>query len=219
MTSDPLINFIPKYVNVLEIFGDISKGMRNAKTDSPTITWPPIDNFGELNMELKSWNGSLADAYKFTPENIKLYRETAGQNYLNFWLCAHAMYCTGMLSLHRGSLAYYDISSSKLLKEVYDRIQTSIQECKDNVDMAMDVFAALRDVCGCNIVPYMSYCAYIYSTVLMTSAFSSDPVSYRKSSASLLLLFDTIKVNIYFFVFLLCVLTLHVGIKSLLANV
>lgn len=193
ITTDPLMDFIPHYVTVLENFGEVCKGMSRAKTDNTTVTWPPIRETYALDTAMKNWRDKLPDKFKFTPANVQLYRDTASQNYLNFWLCSHAMYCTGMLALHRGSLAYSDLTTAELPKDVYDRIQGSIQSCKANVDIAMEVFRALRDICGCNVLPYMGYCAYIFSTVLMTSAFSSDPVSYRKSSAGLTILFDTIK--------------------------
>lgn len=193
--TDPLMDVIPRYLRVLERFGEICKHMSRAKTDNSTVTWPPVPEANELNALLKSWRQGLPDQYQFTPANLHMFKESATQNYLNFWLCSHAMYCTGMLALHRGSLAYSDLTIAELPRDTYDRIQNSIQECKVNVEMATDVFKALRDICGCNVLPYMGYCAYIFSTVLMTSAFSSDPVSYTKSSEGLAILFETIEVR------------------------
>ncbi|KAL7318297.1 hypothetical protein PS15m_004533 [Mucor circinelloides] len=193
IANDPLMDVIPDYLRVLERFGEIAKYMSRAKTAGATVAWPPINEFHELNAKMRQWREDLPEAYQFTPANIQKYRDSASQNYLNFWICSHAMYCTGMLALHRGSLAYSDLSVAELSQDIYDRIQSSIKACKANVEIAMDVFKALRDICGWNVLPYMGYCAYIFSTVLMTSAFSSDPISYQKSSAGLAILFDTIK--------------------------
>lgn len=201
ITNDPLMNVIPRYICVLERFGDVCKYMSRAKTTTSAVTWPPIAEATALDAMMKNWHDTLPEAYQFSQPHLKLYRETASQNYLNFWLCAHAMHCTGMLALHRGSLAYSDLTASDLPKDVYDRIQASIHVCKVNVDIATEVFQALHDICGVNVLPYMCYCAYIFSTVLMTSAFSSDPVSYRKSSASLAILYDMIEVTICYFFF------------------
>jgi hypothetical protein len=197
------MDVIPRYLRVLERFGEICKYMSRAKTDNSSVTWPPIAEARDLDTMMKQWRETLPDSYQFTPAHLQMYKETASQNYLNFWLCSHAMYCTGMLALHRGSLAYSDLSAAELPRDTYDRIQKSIEECKVNVDVAMDVFKALRDICGSNLLPYMGYCAYIFSTVLMTSAFSSDPISYAKSSEGLAILFETIEVNSFYIFFLL----------------
>ncbi|KAG2230456.1 hypothetical protein INT48_008791 [Thamnidium elegans] len=193
ITDDPLMNVIPNYISVLERFGEVSKFMSRAKTTTSAVTWPPIAEAASLHAMMKNWHDTLPEAYHFNAAHVKLYKETASQNYISFWLCAHAMYCTGMLALHRGSLAYSDLTAADLPQDVYDRIQSSIQECKVQVETAMGVFRALHDICGLNVLPYMCYCAYIFSTVLMTSAFSSDPVSYRKSSAGLVSLYDMIE--------------------------
>ncbi|CEG81074.1 hypothetical protein RMATCC62417_15316 [Rhizopus microsporus] len=191
--EDPLMDSIGEYLSILEIFGDIAKYMSRAKTDYSSVIWPPIKEHEDLNRRMEFWATSLSDIYKFTPDNVKLYRETASENYINFWLCSHAIYCAGMLSLHRGSLAYSDLSSAEIPTETYERIQASIASCKTHVDIAMEVFSKLRDFCGCNVLPYMGYAAYIFATVLMTSTFSSDPILYNRSSKGLAVLFDTIK--------------------------
>ncbi|CEP15564.1 hypothetical protein [Parasitella parasitica] len=193
IANDPLMDVIPRYLRVLERFGEIAKYMSRAKTVAATVSWPPIDEFNVLDAKMRQWRDDLPEAFQFGPGNVKKYRNSASQNYINFWICSHAMYCTGMLALHRGSLAYSDLSAAELSQETYERIQASIRACKANVEIAMEVFKALHDICGWNVLPYMGYCAYIFSTVLMTSAFSSDPISYHKSSAGLVILFDTIK--------------------------
>ncbi|EIE82732.1 hypothetical protein RO3G_07437 [Rhizopus delemar RA 99-880] len=191
--DDPLMNSITKYLGVLEIFGDIVKFMSRTKTDSSSVIWPPIKEHEEMSQKMRQWAEGLPEIYQFTPANVKLYRKTASQNYLNYWLCSHAMYCAGMLSLHRGSLAYSDISPNELSADTYERIQRSITLCKEHVEIAMEVFSKLRDYCGYNVLPYIGYAAYIFATVLMTSTFSSDQASYNKSSSGLAILYDTIK--------------------------
>ncbi|KAI8063387.1 fungal-specific transcription factor domain-containing protein [Gilbertella persicaria] len=194
VTNDPLMDVVPHYVGVLERFGEICKYMSRAKTDGSQVTWPPIAEFSQLDTSMRVWKESLPDHFRFSAAMVAKYRETATQNYLNFWICAHAMYCTGMLALHRGSLAYSDLGPSELPSDVYKQIQASVACCKEQVETATEVFRCLRDTCGCNVLPYMGYCAYIFSTVLMTSVFSSDPVAYTKSSLGLAILFDTIKI-------------------------
>ncbi|KAI8333772.1 fungal-specific transcription factor domain-containing protein [Blakeslea trispora] len=193
--SDPLMDVIPHYIGVLERFGEVAKYMSRAKTDTTSaVTWPPIGEFSQLEQSMLAWKSNLPESYQFSLERVQSYRENASQNYLNFWLCGHAMYCTGMLALHRGSLAYSDLSATDLTQDIYERIQHSIRSCQAQVETATQVFQSLKDTCGCNVLPYMGYCAYIFSTVLMTSAFSSDPAAYAKSSMGLAVLFDSIKI-------------------------
>ncbi|OBZ91795.1 hypothetical protein A0J61_00127 [Choanephora cucurbitarum] len=193
--SDPLMDIIPHYIGVLERFGEVAKYMSRAKTDTTSaVTWPPIREFSQLEQSMMAWKHSLPESYHFSLERVQIYREKATQNYLNFWLCSHAMYCTSMLALHRGSLAYSDLGAADLTQDIYERIQHSIRSCQEQVQTATEVFQCLKDTCGCNVLPYMGYCAYIFSTVLMTSAFSSDPNAYAKSSMGLAILFDSIKI-------------------------
>jgi hypothetical protein len=195
ITNDPLMDIIQHYVRIVELFGEVSKCIGRARQDNSSVTWPPISDFGELDNMLKAWRSRLPDHYAFSLEKLEMYKETACQNYLNFWLCSHTMYLASLLVLHRGSLAYSELTKIELDSDLYERIQTSISICKDNIDPAILLFKVLRDVCGCNVLPYTGYCAYIFATVLMTSAFSSDPQSYRKSSEGLAVLFDTLEVN------------------------
>ncbi|KAI8973237.1 fungal-specific transcription factor domain-containing protein [Mycotypha africana] len=191
--NDPLMGCIPAFLNVIEIFGEIVKYMSRAKTDSSTVIWPPIPEFGQLDTMMRHWRESLPEKYQFDIKHLNLYRDSASQNYLNFWLCSHAIYCAGMLALHRGSLAYSEITTAELPATIYKYIQTSLQACKMAVEIATDVFKAIRDICGANFLPYLGYSAYIFSTVLMTSFFSSDQQSYAKSNAGLAVLDDLLE--------------------------
>ncbi|KAI9280032.1 fungal-specific transcription factor domain-containing protein [Sporodiniella umbellata] len=191
--EDPLMDAIIYYLSVLEIFGEVAKTIDRARADSTSALWPPSKNYDMMSQRMRQWADELPEQYQFTPVNVKRYRETASQNYLNYWLCAHTLHCAGMLILNRGSLAYNDLSASEVSVETYKSIKMSIATCKEYVDLAMEVFVKLRDYCGSNILPYMGYAAYIFASVLMTSAFSSDHESYNKSSSYLSILFDTIK--------------------------
>lgn len=199
--NDPLIGIIPHYLRIIERFGEICKYINKAKTSSVGVMWPPIAEFRELHQSLLEWYNDLPNDFHFTQELLKKHRESSCQNYLNFWLCSHGMYCTGMLALHRGSLAYSDLTLADIPQDVYEHIQSSIQICKQNVDMAADVFKSLRDICGYNVLPYMGYCAYIFSTVLMTSSVSSEPSSYIRSNAKLSSLLETLDVMLNWFLF------------------
>lgn len=189
------MDFVPYYLRIIERFGEICKHMSKAKTNSPSISWPPIPEFGQLHQLTEQWFLEVPEKYKFTPSNLAQYRESASQNYLNFWLCAFGMYCTGMLALHRGSLAYSDLTMEELPGTTYGHVQSSIRICKENVGIATNVFKSIREICGVNLLPYMGYSAYIFATVLMTSAFSSNRMSYLKSSASLANLYELIDVS------------------------
>ncbi|KAG1166961.1 hypothetical protein G6F36_012747 [Rhizopus arrhizus] len=191
--DDPLMGTIDYYLSILEIFGEISKYMSRVKTDSTAVIWPPIKEHGDLHKKIRQWAINLPEIYRYTPANVSMYRKAASENYLNFWLCSHAIYCAGMLALHRGSLAYGDLSACELSFGTYERMQESIVLCKEHVDIAMDVFSKLRDFCDCNVLPYMGYSAYIFLTALMTSTFSSDSASYSRSNTGLIILYDTIK--------------------------
>jgi hypothetical protein len=195
ITTDPLAIVIQKYIDILERFGELRKHMSRAKSTPPSeVNWPPINQFDELHQLVKHWSDELPDELKFTEENLELYKKTSSLNYLSFWLTAHLMYHTAIVSLHRGSLAYSELTKNDVRDAVYNPIQNSISACKDSVATAMDVFKNLADICGCNMLPYMGYSAYIFSTVLMTLAFSSDPTSYKKSSEWLAILFGTMEV-------------------------
>lgn len=193
VNDDPLMGVIQNYLSVIEIFGDILKYINRAKSDNTDVIWPPIKEHKSLNMRMRQWIENLPESYQFTPKNVEFYRKEASENYLNFWLCAHAIYCAGMLILHRGSLAYSDLTPSELTLETYEKMQESIASCKEHVEMAMEVFRKLHEFCGHNILPYMGHAAYIFSTVLMTSTFSSDPESYSRSNEGLVILYKTIK--------------------------
>ena len=193
-TVDPLQDFSEAYMSVLENFGEICKAMNRLKTTSSSVIWPPIPQTAELHARMRKWRDTLPERYRFSAAHLQRLIDSSNVNYINFYLSAHTMYCTGMLALHRGSLAYSHLTPHDVTPDVYNGIQNSIRECKINVDIAMEVFRGLRDVIGCNVLPYIGYCAYIFSTVLMTSTFSSDPESYKKSNACLIILFDTIKV-------------------------
>lgn len=190
------MDFVPYYLHIIERFGEICKHMSKAKNDTTSVNWPPIPEFKQLHRLTEQWYQTVPEKYKFTPANLAQFRESASQNYLNFWLCAFGMYCTGMLALHRGSLAYSDLTVGEMPQNTYDYVQSSIQICKENVDIATSVFKSIREICGANLLPYMGYSAYIFATVLMTSAFSSDPMSYTKSSASLANLYELIDVRL-----------------------
>ncbi|CAO3661758.1 unnamed protein product [Rhizopus stolonifer] len=191
--EDPLIDVITYYLGVLEIFGEVAKLMNRTRAESTSIIWPPIKNHDLMTKRMRQWAEELPEQYQFTPANVKRYRETASQNYLNYWLCSHTIYCAGMLMLNKGSLAYSDLGPTEIPAEVHKSIEASITTCKEFVEIAMEAFTKLRDYCGSNVLPYMGYAAYIFASVLMTSTFSSDPESYSKSSSYLAVLFDTIK--------------------------
>lgn len=191
--NDSLMDIARYYIRLNMIFGEANKYMSRAKTNSASVTWPPIAEFSSLDKRLRSWRNDLPENFQFNKANFEKHKKTASQNYITMWLSAHAVWCTTMMVLHRGSLAYSDLSASELPLDVYHRIQTSIETCKMSVDEATVIFQTMKDVCGCNVLPYMGYSAYIFATVLMTSTFSKDPESARKSNHGLTVLYEMIE--------------------------
>ncbi|KAI9024934.1 fungal-specific transcription factor domain-containing protein [Phycomyces nitens] len=193
ITNDPLVDVSRHYLKLLGIFGEVNKFMARAKNDTAAISWPPIAEFTMLDKQLRNWKDTLPERFQFTPTNLQHHKENSSLNYINMWLCSHAVWCTSVLVLHRGSLAYSEIATSDVSGELYQEIQSSINTCKLCVDSAMPVFQSLKDLCGINLLPYMGYSAYIFATVLMTSTFSKDPESCKKSSKGLTILYDLIE--------------------------
>ncbi|OAD80486.1 Zn(2)-C6 fungal-specific transcription factor [Phycomyces blakesleeanus NRRL 1555(-)] len=193
ITNDPLIDVSRYYLKLLGIFGEVNKFMARAKNDTAAISWPPIAEFTMLDKQLRNWKDTFPKRFQFTPANLQHHKENASLNYINMWLCSHAVWCTSVLVLHRGSLAYSELAAGDVSEELYQEIQSSINTCKSCVDSAMPVFQALKDLCGINLLPYMGYSAYIFATVLMTSTFSKDPESCKKSSRGLTILYDLIE--------------------------
>lgn len=188
------------YMRIVESYGEVNRFMNRAKSNSASIVWPPIAEFRNLDMQLRSWKDNLPETFQFNQKNLDHHRKFASSNYLNVWLSSHAVWCSSMMILHRGSLAFSDIKSTdSIAEDLYRRIQKSIDTCRMCVDAATGIYGAIKDLCGYNTLPYMGYSAYVFATVLMTSTFSSTPESCRKSSRSLKILYDLIDVSHFFF--------------------
>ncbi|KAG1221251.1 hypothetical protein G6F67_009730 [Rhizopus microsporus] len=99
-----------------------------------------------------------------------------------------------MMILHRGSLAYID-QSHHGSDDLARRIKTSIETCHMCVDAAMGIFGAMKDLCGSSILPYIGYSAYVFATLLMTSAFSRTREDREKSKRGLKILYELIEVS------------------------
>ncbi|KAG0164650.1 hypothetical protein DFQ28_009634, partial [Apophysomyces sp. BC1034] len=193
ITDDPLMDVPRYYLRLLGIFGEVNKFMTRAKNDTSTISWPPVAEFSALDTLLRTWKDKLPEQFQFSPTNVEYFKQNASQNYVNLWLSAHVVWCTSVMVLHRGSLAYSDLNPAEIPKDIYRGIQSSIEQCRVCVDTAMPVFQAMKDLCGYNILPYMGYSAYIFATVLMTSTFSRDVDSCRKSHRGLITLYELIE--------------------------
>ncbi|KAG0174323.1 hypothetical protein DFQ28_006763 [Apophysomyces sp. BC1034] len=193
VVDDSLMDIAEHYMKLLLIFGEVNKCMNRAKSDSATIVWPPIAEFSNLDAKLRGWKSDLSDRFQFTPKNLTHHKENASLNYINLWLNSHGIWCSSMMILHRGSLAFSNIQPSGMPDDVSSAIQSSINTCETCVETAMGVFRAMRDMCGFNVLPYMGYSAYIFATVLMTSTFSKGRDAYRQSSDALKVLYDLIE--------------------------
>lgn len=193
ITDDSLMNIAKHYIKIVETYGEVNRFMNRAKSDSVSIVWPPIAEFRNLDMQLRQWQDKLPEAFKFNQKNLDHHHQFASGTYCNMWLCSHAVWCSSMMILHRGSLAFSDIKPSESVSDdLFRRIQQSVDTCRMCVDAAMGIFGAIKDLCGFNTLPYMGYSAYVFATVLMTSTFSSNPESCKKSSRGLKILYDLI---------------------------
>ncbi|KAI8993494.1 fungal-specific transcription factor domain-containing protein [Pilobolus umbonatus] len=192
ISDDSLMNIAKYYMRCVEAYGEVNKYMNRAKSSTASIVWPPIAEFRNLDMLLRSWRDGLPDKFQFNQTNLSHHRVYASRNYLSVWLSCHAIWCSSMMILHRGSLAYADIKMTEISDDLYRRIQKSIDTCRACVDDAMGIFEAIKDLCGINTLPYIGYSAYVFATVLMTSAFSSTSEDCKKSNKGLRMLFDLI---------------------------
>lgn len=200
IADDSLMNIAKHYMRCVESYGEVNRYMNRAKSNSASIVWPPIAEHRNLDRQLRAWKDNLPDFFQFNQKNLDYHREFASGNYLSIWLASHAVWCSSMMILHRGSLAFSDIKPSDALAEdLYRRIQNSIDTCRMCVEAAMGIFESIKDLCGYNTLPYMGYSAYVFATVLMTSTFSGTPESCKKSSRGLKILYDLIDVSLYWF--------------------
>ncbi|KAI8642751.1 fungal-specific transcription factor domain-containing protein [Parasitella parasitica] len=191
--DDSLMNIAKHYMRCVETYGEVNKFMNRAKSTSAAINWPPIAEFRNLDSQLRAWKDGLPEVFQFNQENLDHHCQFASYNYLNIWLSSHAVWCSSMMILHRISLAFSDVKPTDIIeKDLYRRIQSSIDTCRICVADAMGIFEAIKDLCGFNTLPYMGYSAYVFATVLMTSTFSGTPESCRKSSRALKMLYDLI---------------------------
>lgn len=201
IVNDSLVDVSRYYMKIVELFGEVNAIMSRAKTDSTSaVVWPPVAEYSTLDANLQIWKESLPKNFHFTPSNLEYHTKHAGKSYFNIWLSMHAVWSSSLMVLHRGSLAYGDIRPEDVSDRVYGAIQLSIETCKEGVRTATEVFKAMRDYFGYNVLPFMGYSAYIFSTLLMTSTFSKGPDACQKSQAVLKILYDLIDVStvIYF---------------------
>ncbi|GAN04046.1 hypothetical protein MAM1_0054d03505 [Mucor ambiguus] len=204
LQDDSLMNIAKHYMRCVETYGEVNKFMNRAKSTSAAIIWPPIAEFRNLDAQLRAWKDGLPDIFQFNQKNLDHHRQFASYHYVNIWLSSHAVWCSSMMILHRVSLAFSDIKPTDTIeKDLYRRIQSSIDACRLCVRDAMGIFEAIKDLCGSNTLPYMGYSAYVFATVLMTSTFSGTSELCKKSSRALKMLYDLI----------------DVGASTLLANV
>lgn len=186
------------YLELVMLFGQVNRFITHIKSDASceNVIWPPpAAEFSMLDVCLQKWKADLPERFQFNTMNVNKHKENASLNYLTMWLSSHAIWCTTMLMMHRGSLAHNEVRPNDAPTHVYQALQASISTCKSCIDEAMVLFGLLRELCGRNVWPYMGYSAYICATVLMTSTFSHDSESYAKSRHGLEVLYDMIEVR------------------------
>ncbi|CEJ00562.1 hypothetical protein RMCBS344292_14615 [Rhizopus microsporus] len=191
--EDSLLSVSVYYMNCVEKFGEVNRYMNRIGNNKPSsIVWPPIAEHRNLDNQLHAWQESLPEKFKFTQSNLEHHQTSASAQNLTTWLSSHALWCSSMMMLHRGSLAYFDMSH-QVGEEMHRRIQASVETCHMCVDAAMGVFGAMKDLCHYNVLPYNGYSAYIFATALMTSAFSQTQEDREKSRRGLQILYELIE--------------------------
>ncbi|KAI8338700.1 fungal-specific transcription factor domain-containing protein [Chlamydoabsidia padenii] len=197
---DSLGSFVKHYLLLMELFGLVIKGLQRAKGNQGKAIWPPMDDFDELNNELQAWKRNLPEHYDFSLNDLDYHLERASRGRINHYLCAHVIWHTLMLALHRGSLAFVDQKdnttnhlTAAFSQQTWERIQYSVSICKQVVNDVMPIFKAMKDICGINVIPYMGYSSYMFATILMTSTFTKTEEQHRKGTKGLLLLYDMIE--------------------------
>ncbi|CAO3588313.1 unnamed protein product [Absidia cylindrospora] len=192
---DSLGSFVKHYLTLMELFGVVIKGMQRAKANNSTksTVWPPMDDFDQLNDALMDWKTALPDHYDFSQQDLEFHLERASRGKINHYLCAHVIWRTLVLALHRGSLAYVDHQHQPFSSATWDRINESVVMCKRVVQEVMPIFQAMKDICSVNVIPYMGYSSYMFATILMTSTFTKTEEQHRKGTKGLLLLYDMIE--------------------------
>ncbi|CAO3665543.1 unnamed protein product [Rhizopus stolonifer] len=187
LQEDSLLNITQYYVTCIEKFAQINQKMQHL---SPNSTgWPPLAEYRHLSRQLFCWKENLPENFRFRPENLVHHQRSASTQQLAVWLNTHATWCSSMMILHRGSLAYID---RDLPEDQSRRVVESVKICHDCVQSATEIFCAMKDVCKQALLPYTSYSAYTFATLLMNPAFSNTPEDYEKSKRSLQILYDLI---------------------------
>ncbi|KAI8067089.1 fungal-specific transcription factor domain-containing protein [Gongronella butleri] len=204
MHEDSLCAYVGHYLRLMEIFGDVIKGVQRAKDNSTRPQqqhgplWPPMDQFDELNRELQDWRAKLPPTMEFSPANVDYHVARASMGRLNYFLCGHVIWHTLKLVLHRGSLVYVD-SNGEIAKNpamdqaTYRSIKHSVETCKEVVFDVMPIFERMKTYCGNNVNPYMGYSSYMFATILMTSTFTNTEANHRIGGQFLTTLFDMIE--------------------------
>lgn len=171
---------------------------RARSTGGHPVTWPPIAEFKELDRQVRSWRKDLPERFRFNSKTLSEARNNTSKHYMYLWLSAHILWATSALVLHRASLAFIGTDLTMLQGDrnvIAHEIHQSAMLCKEAVDVAMDVFAVIRDECGSNILPFMCYTAYIVATVLMTSTFANESAASRQSNKRLSILYKLMEVR------------------------
>lgn len=188
ISNESLMGIPQEFMTIVQLFGQVNRFIGRARTSSSTIAWPPMPEFTALDASIRAWKESLPDIFDFTPANIEYHTQNASRMYFNLWLSMWAVWCSALLLMHRGSLAYSDIRSGDVEQATYNSIQQSIDVCKNSIRIATGVVQAVCDYCGDYGLPFLGYAAYIFATVVMTSAFSKGPEACRKSNRALQIL-------------------------------
>lgn len=196
--EDSLLNITKHYITCIEKFGQVNRWMSKMSNhrQNDKALWPPIAEYRSLDMQLCSWQESLPEKFHFTEGNLKYHQKFADTQHLAVWLNCHAMWCCSMIILHRGSLAYTTAVyyETAMTDELKTKIQRGLETCYKCADTAIDIFGAMKDVCGHNMLPYIGYLVYVLATFLMASTFSDIDKDGEKCQKGLTILHEFIEV-------------------------
>ncbi|CAM0139515.1 unnamed protein product [Umbelopsis sp. WA50703] len=192
-SKDTLVEVPAVHLGAVSIFGEVNKYMNRASSiGGHPVTWPPIAEFKELDRLVRNWRNELPERFHFNSATFAEHRANSNTHYMYLWLSAHILWATSALVLHRASLAFIGTDLTSLRGDrdtIAYEIQQSALLCKEAVDIAMDVFAVIREACGSNIMPFLCYTAYIVATVLMTSTFADESATSQKSNQRLAIIY------------------------------
>ncbi|KAM3584420.1 hypothetical protein VKS41_003235 [Umbelopsis sp. WA50703] len=147
------------------------------------------DEIGALDEALASLYKKLPDYFKFTDDNLEVFRNSTPAEF-HALVLLHGVMSTATLLLYRPSLLLVSASENDILQPwIRQHLETAKLKCR----LANDRIVQILNVCVSGepkiMVPLLSYSAFISCTVLVNDAFSEDNALVEKAKRSLAVAF------------------------------